>query len=281
MPTATPQGRSIDHIVLAVPDLDRAAATYEQLGFTLTPRSAHPDHMGTSNRLAQFGNQSFIELLEVDRPETQDPHDFDATPPFFSFGAQNRIFLEGGPGISALVFAGADSRADNEAFAAAGLRTYAPFEFERRARQPDGSEKTVAFTLAFATSPTLPGLTFFVCQNRFPENFWKPDFQKHANGAQGIASITLAAERPEEHRDFLATVTGSSGEAVPGGLRFACGTQALEVLTPAALSDNASLGTLEFSRGPRFVGFTLKGNKAGMATSPADAACGAFIAWQA
>src|SRR5262245_37222870 len=62
-------GRAIDHVVLAVTDLDRAAETYQGLGFTLTPRARHEDRMGTSNRLAQFAAQNFIELLEVDRPQ--------------------------------------------------------------------------------------------------------------------------------------------------------------------------------------------------------------------
>jgi len=52
--------------VLAVRDLARTAATYETLGFTLTPRAAHEDRTGTSNRLAQFAERNFIELLEVD-----------------------------------------------------------------------------------------------------------------------------------------------------------------------------------------------------------------------
>ena len=62
-------GRAIDHVVLTVRDLDAAAITYQRLGFTLTPRAAHHDQMGTSNRLVQFRGRNFIEVLEVDRPE--------------------------------------------------------------------------------------------------------------------------------------------------------------------------------------------------------------------
>ena len=63
-------GRAIDHVVLAVEDLDRAAISYQILGFTLTPRAAHEDRMGTSNRLAQFRGRNFIELFEVDPGRT-------------------------------------------------------------------------------------------------------------------------------------------------------------------------------------------------------------------
>ena len=63
-----PEERSIDHVVVAVRDLDHLAGEFEASGFNLTPRAYHSDRMGTSNRLIQFANNSFIELLEVDRP---------------------------------------------------------------------------------------------------------------------------------------------------------------------------------------------------------------------
>ena len=41
--------RGIDHLVIAVRDLDAARATYQRLGFTLTPEARHPfgncDHL--------------------------------------------------------------------------------------------------------------------------------------------------------------------------------------------------------------------------------------------
>ena len=131
-------GRPIDHVVLTVRDLDAAAITYQRLGFTLTPRAAHDDQMGTSNRLAQFRGRNFIELLEVDRPETLARHDFAASPPFFSFGDHNRIAMRDREGLSMLVLASDDARADISSFAAAGLPTFAPFDFERQAQLPDG-----------------------------------------------------------------------------------------------------------------------------------------------
>jgi catechol 2,3-dioxygenase-like lactoylglutathione lyase family enzyme len=185
-------GRPIDHVVLAVRDLDHAAARYERLGFTLTPRASHEDRMGTSNRLAQFRGRSFIELLEVDRPGKLAPHDFSRAPPFFSFGDHNRAALDEREGLSMLAFASDDVRADGRWFEAAGLSTFLPFDFERQARLPDGAEVTVAFTLAFAQSPEMPRIAFFVCQNRAQEFFWKADYQAHPNGRQAINAVYLA-----------------------------------------------------------------------------------------
>lgn len=163
------EGRSIDHVVLVVDDLDRAATAYERLGFTLTPRAFHDERMGTTNRLAQFAGRNFIELLEVDRPAGVEEHALGAAPPRFSFGAHNRDFVGKRNGISTLVLTTADARGDLAAWQAAGLRTYAPFAFERAATLPDGARVTVAFSLGFATSPAMPELAFFACENRFPD----------------------------------------------------------------------------------------------------------------
>jgi hypothetical protein len=149
-------GRAIDYVVLTVRSLDRAAATYQKLDFTLTPRALHEDRMGTSNRLARFGRRNFIELLEVDRPEGLARHDLAASPPFFSFGDHNRLAVREREGLSMLVFASDDARADNRRFSAAGLSTFAPFDFERCAKLPDGTQVTVAFSLAFVQSPEMP-----------------------------------------------------------------------------------------------------------------------------
>src|SRR5262245_4007281 len=217
--------RSIDHIVVAVDDLDRAAACYEGLGFTLTPRAAHPDNMGTANRLAQFRDGNFIELLAVDRPDRLEGHDFAATPRRFSFGAHNKDFLRVRNGMSMLALASPDSRADLAQFDAAGIDTYAPFDFERRAVLPDGTRATVAFRLGFATSPLMRGMAFFVCENRCPQYFWKPEFQAHENGAQSLDAVYIEANEPEAHVSFLTRLTGGTARPVDGGQRISCGAQ--------------------------------------------------------
>lgn len=195
-------------MVIAVANLQDAARRYQALGFTLTPRAAHPDHMGTANRLAQFAGRNFIELVEVDRPRLLKAHDFDITPAHFGFGAHNQAYLAKRQGMSALVFATHDAEAEAERLADAGLTPYQPLHFERQATQPDGTVTTVAFTLAFATSPLMPEIAFYFCQNHYPENFWKPAFQSHANGAREITQVVLAAQDPDRHGDFLAALTG-------------------------------------------------------------------------
>ncbi|WP_322796289.1 VOC family protein, partial [Tepidiforma sp.] len=67
---------ALDHLILAIPDLAAAAAPFEQLGLTLTPRTAHAG-LGTANRAAFIGsgpgNFAFIELLAVEQPDLLPP----------------------------------------------------------------------------------------------------------------------------------------------------------------------------------------------------------------
>jgi catechol 2,3-dioxygenase-like lactoylglutathione lyase family enzyme len=239
-------GPSIDHAVIAVTSLDDAAGLYQELGFKLTPRAAHPDHMGTVNRLAQFAGGNFLELVEVDRPDLASPHDHGASPARFAFGAHNLAYLAKRQGMSALVFATDDAEAEAERLADAGLTPYQPLHFERRATQPDGSETGVAFTLAFATSPLMPDIAFYFCQNHYPENFWKPEFQEHANGARKIVGVTISAREPKAHADFLARLTGVAPTPIDGGIRVDCGAGHSLAVTASA-SESALFTRLEIA----------------------------------
>lgn len=272
-----PSGRPIDHVVLAVRDLGRAAETYEGLGFKLTPRAVHEDRMGTSCRLAPFKGRNFIELLEVDRPGKLIPHDFVGQPPFFSFGDHNRLAVSEREGLAMLVFATNDARADLARFEAAGLQVFAPFDFERQARLPDGTIDTVAFTLGFARSPDMPRIAFFVCETRGQQYFWKSEFQTHENGAQGIATVYLSSPSPERDGQFISRMFG--GEVVPirNGVRVSCGSQQeVQVTTPDATTErDASLASARTAE-PLLAGIRLVSNAKQALITSSDA-CGMFI----
>src|SRR3954454_25087691 len=52
----------IDHAVVVVKDLDVAAETWKQLGFTLSPRGTHSAKMGSGNYTIMF-DPDYMELL--------------------------------------------------------------------------------------------------------------------------------------------------------------------------------------------------------------------------
>lgn len=203
-------GRGIDHLVLCVRSLEAAGAAYERLGFTLTPPAQHP--WGTGNRLVQLqGN--FLELLTVaDAAKIPVPG-----PEEFAFGAFNKSFLAKREGFSMLVFASNDARRDQADFAASGLQTYAPFDFSRKAKLPSGDEVTVGFSLAFVTDKRMPEAGFFTCQQHAPQHFWKPDYQRHANGATAVSETIMLADDPASLADLFAGLQGKDAVTMSAG----------------------------------------------------------------
>lgn len=194
--------RALDHFVIGVPNLDAAGAQMTALGFTVGPKNRHP--WGTENRIIQFGDETFFELITVADAGAIPSHG----PRQFSFGAFVRDALARAAGLSMLVLKSADAKVDATEFAARSIGDFEPFHFARKGRRPDGSETEVAFTLAFAADPSMPECGFFTCQQHFPQNFWSSVAQKHANGARGVVRVTIVADNPSDQHIFLTEFVG-------------------------------------------------------------------------
>jgi hypothetical protein len=218
--------RRIDHLVVAVRDLDDAARLYDRLGFQVGGRNRHP--WGTENRLIQF-ERSFVELIAVGEGADIPPH----APRAFSFGAFVRDYLARREGLAMLALATTDAKADAASFAAAGIGSFEPFFFSRCGRRPDCTETEVAFTLAFAVDQQARDAGFFVCQHHHPKNFWTGAVQDHPNGAEAVSAVVLSVEEPQAHRAFLERF--SDGQAAsPAGhdLSVPLDGARLDVVTP-------------------------------------------------
>lgn len=243
--------RRIDHLVVAVQDLEQAGHFYQRLGFQVGSRNRHP--WGTENRIIQFSG-SFIELITVGEGAPIAPHRASA----FSFGAFVQDYLRTREGLAMLVLDSQDAKADAALFAAKGIGSFEPFHFGRAGRRPDGSETRVAFTLAFTSAERSPKAAFFVCQQHYPENFWNPEFQRHDNQATRISSVTLAAPEPEQLRNFLGAFTGVQPGSPDGDdLSFRLAESHIDVLTP---DDAAEIyGSIEAELDqPSFVAFAIR-----------------------
>jgi hypothetical protein len=193
----------LDHIVHAVRELDAAAEFYSSVGFTVGARNRHP--WGTHNRIVQL-KSCYIEILEVAEPEKIVPHGARS----FSFGAFNRDFLAHREGLSMLILNSSNAADDARAFESSGIANSGVFDFAREGTRPDGTAVKLAFSLAFAADPASPNVRFAVCQHHFPENFWNPAFQTHANGAGAVAGAIMVADNPTDHHIFLKAFTGAT-----------------------------------------------------------------------
>jgi hypothetical protein len=193
--------RGLDHIVHAVRDLDAAGEFYRRAGFIVGARNRHP--WGTHNRIVQL-KKCFVEILEIAEPEKIVPH----SAPSFSFGAFNRDYLAARDGLSMLILNSTNAGEDARSFKASKISDFDVFDFAREGKKPDGTSVKLAFSLAFAREPASPALAFAVCQHHYPENFWDPAFQTHANGAAGVTGVVMVADNPSDHHIFLKAFTG-------------------------------------------------------------------------
>ncbi len=208
----SPSARRLDHLVLPARDLEAQAAFHRRLGFQVGARNIHP--WGTENRLVQFDG-CFLELITLGGQVAPPDH----APRRFSFGAHARDWLAAkGDGMSMLVADSRDAAADALWLRQAGLGDYEPFHFARKGRRPDGSETEVAFTLAFATPAVAPDLSFFFCQQHFPENFWNPALQRHDNSAIGVGRVVVTGADLPAGGSFLQRWLGGTVTAEPEGM---------------------------------------------------------------
>jgi catechol 2,3-dioxygenase-like lactoylglutathione lyase family enzyme len=175
--------RGIDHAVILVRDLDRARDTYARLGFTLTPRGYHS--LGSQNHCIMFG-RDYLELMALPP----------VPPAAFQYFAD---FLAQREGVGALALATEDAAAAHAELIQAGIAAEAPLALSR----PVENLGEARFTLVQLPPEETPGFRTFVCQHHTREIVWRPEYQRHANGAVEIKSVSIAASDPARYARLL------------------------------------------------------------------------------
>lgn len=242
--------RGLDHIVHAARDLDAAADFYRRLGFTVGARNRHP--WGTHNHIVQFPG-FFIEILTVAEPDQLGDDGFSRM-----FGGFNRRFLENDEGFSLLILESKDAAADERAFADAKIAVSPVMRFEREGKRPDGSPVTLAFSLAFARDPLATDIGFAVCEQHYPENFWNPAFQQHANGVTDVAGAVMVADNPSDHHIFLSAFTGERDlQSTSAGITVTTPRGEIQVMTPASYADHFDVMAPDIDKGARLAALRL------------------------
>jgi len=164
---------ALDHIVIAVHDLEATIADYTALGFNVQRGGAHPGR-STHNALVVFADGSYLELIAWQAPAPQE--------------RWWQILHLRGEGIVDFALLPADT-ADTVAQAAQrGLVLEGPLDGGRV--RPDGER--LRWQTARPATHDLP----FLCGDLSPRALRVPEgeVRRHANGATGVASLAVAVK---------------------------------------------------------------------------------------
>ncbi len=212
----------IDHLLIGVGDLEAAAERYRRLGFTLTPLGRHRAK-NTGNVCIMFG-ADYLELKGVVDRDAPD-EGFDA------------LFAARGEGLQGVAFAGPAGRAAVERWRQAGVAASEPLALTRDVETAAGTEELRFTRIRFPETAAL-GLGGFVCQHLTPELTRRPAWLAHANGAEGIAGLTVVVAAPAAGRGLCEKLFGA--EKVrddAGGLVIRTGPAEIRIVGRAGWPD--------------------------------------------
>jgi catechol 2,3-dioxygenase-like lactoylglutathione lyase family enzyme len=168
----------IDHVIIAVRDLERARSVWTRLGFAPTPRGRHIGR-GTANYCIMFAS-NYLELMGI----------VDAAD-----GVERLAgFLTRREGPMAAAFAPAGTAEEaRAALLARQLHPSEPRALARRIELPEG-EATPRFSLVTLPPEETPGLDSFLCSHLTPELMRQPEWLAHPNGANRLDAIHLLVD---------------------------------------------------------------------------------------
>jgi hypothetical protein len=194
----------IDHAVVMVKELDRAAENWKRLGFTVSPRGTHSTHMGSGNYTVMF-DPDYMELLGV---LTSTEHN-----------APARAYLaKRGDGIERVALTAGDSAAGAEEIRARGYTPIGPTDFERPVTMPDGTPSAAKFrTFQWPATEAPGGVRIFACQHKTRETVWIPELMKHANGAKRLRQVLIATQDAAKDAAHLSRMIDREARNEPDG----------------------------------------------------------------
>jgi hypothetical protein len=168
----------IDHVIVAVRELENARTAWSRLGFTLSPRGRHVGQ-GTANYCVMFSSD-YLELLGiVDAADSVERLD--------AFLARRE-----GPMAAAFAPAGATEEA-RTALLRRQLHPSEPRPLVREIELPSGTVMP-RFSLISLPPDETPALDSFLCSHLTPELMRQPEWLIHPNGAIGLRAVHVLVE---------------------------------------------------------------------------------------
>jgi Glyoxalase-like domain len=168
----------LDHLGHFVPDLDAAAAVWENLGFAVTPVSVHQvagKPTGTSNRCVMLA-EGYLELLA---PTMDTPH-----------AQRVRALMKRYDGLHLACFGTPDAAAEHARLGAHGFEPEPVVDLQRKIETGD----SVGFRVVYVPPGKMPEGRVQYCEHLTPQQVWREDFVNPFC----LRAVYVVADEPEE-----------------------------------------------------------------------------------
>ncbi|MBM3598286.1 MAG: VOC family protein [Alphaproteobacteria bacterium] len=185
---------ALDHVGVAVNDLDAAASIYRRLGFTLSDLSHHvdagapPRRRGTGNHCIML-RQGYVELIGVTDPAYQ---------------GRLRHHLARYEGAHIVAFGTTDLATAAAGLARRGFTAGAPRRLSRPIVERHRAV-TAEFSIVDLPTPVDEGY-YIAVEHHTPDALWQPHLVEHANGAMGLIGVTLCVDEAQRFAAAMATM---------------------------------------------------------------------------
>jgi len=210
--------RGIDHVVIATRDLDSTQDSFRRMGFTLTPRGHHT--LGSQNHCVMFG-RDYFELLMV--PQRLPGREY-----YYDFA---RI----GDGLAAIALKTDNARGAYGELSAAALAPSEPVDFSRPVQLPEGA-KSASFRITQLGLEQTPGGQVFLCQHFTRDVVWRPEYQRHANTAIGLAALVILSNEVAATAAAYERLFDVKAKTINEGLLIHTGDTPIAVVDERALA---------------------------------------------
>ena len=245
---------TLDHIGVAINDLERGRAAYERLGFTLTPRSIHRGSpapgapvipFGSGNHCAMF-HDGYLEVVGLT----------DAT--IFS---NIKALVARYEGAHIVAFGVDSADATYAELSGRGIPIQAARQLERDAAfGPQGKEtRRAAFRNMYFDAAAYPESRVLYIEHLTRDVLWQPHLLEHPNGVVALRDVFLCTPDAQAVADKYSTLFGAAAQpAGEGEWRIALAHTNVWIATPAAWARRAPGAATPPLPAPAGIGFKVK-----------------------
>ena len=244
----------LDHIGVAIKDLERGRVAYERLGFTLTPRSIHRgsptpgapvEPFGSGNHCAMF-HEGYLEIVGL------------TDPAIFS---NVKALVARYEGAHIVAFGIDSAAATHRELAGRGIPIEAARQLERDAAYgPQGNEvRRAAFRNMYFDPAAYPEARLLYIEHLTRDVLWQPHLLDHPNGVVALRDIFLCVPDARAAADKYSALFGMAARAVAADeWRITLAHGHVWFATPAAWARRAPGAAAAVLPSPAGIGFSVK-----------------------